>query len=95
MNARIITFSNTELDTFGMPTTYKSYLVKAREARPGEANHGDGIARVYSMSSGAEALNPDHVVAAGGAEKALEEAFARLRLGKDGLNERIRQVDWV
>lgn len=89
MASKRISFSNLTQDTFGMPTQYKSYLVLARAAQKGEANEGDWIARVYPMSANAEPLNPDHVVAAGGPDEAMEEAFARLRRGKETLLEKI------
>ncbi|MEA9885241.1 hypothetical protein VDG05_12955 [Xanthomonas campestris pv. raphani] len=89
MHSKRISFSNLQEDGFGMPTQYQSYLVMARLAKSGEANDGDGVARVYPLSTHAMSLNPDHVVAAGGPEKAIEAAFVRLRAGKEDLIERI------
>ena len=89
MASKRISFANLQQDAFGMPTQYKAYLVVARLAEPGEANEGDGIACVYPMSAHATPLNPDHVVAPGGPEKAIEAAFPKLRLGKEGLIERV------
>ncbi|MCF8811755.1 hypothetical protein KIP31_21115 [Xanthomonas campestris pv. campestris] len=89
MHSKRISFANLQKDGFGMPTQYQSYLVIARLAESGEANEGDGVARVYSMSTHATPLNPDYVVAAGGPEKAIEAAFVSLRVGKEDLIERI------
>ena len=91
MTSKRISFANLEEDAYGMPTQYKSYLVMARLAQPGEANAGDGIACVYPMSKHATPLDPNHVVAPGGPEKAIEAAFNKLRLGKEGLIERVHE----
>jgi hypothetical protein len=84
-----VSYSNSQLDPFGMPTDYRAYLVRGRAAMPGEANPTDGIAKVYTLSTGAIPLNPDHVVAPGGAEKAVDAAIQKLRQLNVNFAERI------
>jgi hypothetical protein len=85
-----ISFSNTELDNFGMPTNYRAYFIIARKAEVGESTHqSDGIAKVYTLSTQAVALNQDHVVAAGGSENAVALAIEKLKALNSGLNFRV------
>lgn len=85
-----VSFYGAELDNFGMPTMYRSYFIIGREAKNGEsANKSDGIAKVYTLSIQAVALNPDHVVAVGGSEKAVNLAIVKLRELNPDLNERV------
>lgn len=83
-------FFNTELDDYGMPTNFRAYFIISRKAEVGEsANQTDGRAKVYTLSSQAVALNPEYVVAEGGAENAVNLAIERLKLLNPGLNIRI------
>ena len=92
MNSLRVSFSNTTEDDFGMPTQYHSYFIIGRPARNGEsANISDGIARVYTSSLQAVSLNPDHVIATGGADNAIEAALEKLRELNQGLVERIHK----
>lgn len=92
MESKRISFSNEVLDKFGMPTDYRSYMIIGRAADMGEANVGDGIAKVYPASQRAIPLNPDVFVAAGGARIAIDAAITALRQLNGGLNERIADV---
>jgi hypothetical protein len=85
-----VSFSNTELDNFGMPTNYRAYFIMARKAESGESAHqSDGIAKIYTLSTQAVALNPDHVVADGGPENAVSLAIEKLKSLNSGLNIRV------
>ncbi len=72
-----------------MPTDYRAYFIMAREAELGEANQGDGIAKVYTLSMQAAALHPDNVVAAGGAGNAVSLAIEKLKALNPDLEMRI------
>jgi hypothetical protein len=84
-----VSYSNDQFDQFAMPTDYRAYLVRGRDAMPGEANPTDGIAKVYTLSRNAIPLNPDHIVAPGGTEKAVDAAIQKLRKLNADLAERI------
>lgn len=84
-----VSYSNSELDNYGMPTNYNAYYIIGREANAGEAQKGDGIAKIYILSLQATQFNPDFVIAAGGAEKAVEVALGKLRTFHQNLEERI------
>lgn len=80
-----VQFSKGELDDYGMPSDYQAYLVRARKAGQGEAASREaGIARVYTLSSQAKPLNPDHVIGKQGVQGALESAIERLKKEHEG-----------
>jgi len=61
-----------------MPEHYHSYLIRAWEAKPGEAHVGAGVARIYTLSIDATPVNPDYVVGNDGVDSAICEAVRRL-----------------
>ncbi|QWD79245.1 hypothetical protein ICV01_06230 [Polynucleobacter sp. MWH-Spelu-300-X4] len=74
-----VQFSNGELDDFGMPKNFQSYLIAGRNATSTEAKIGSGIAKVYCISINATPLNPDTVVDGNGIEGAIQKAIAILK----------------
>lgn len=89
-----LSFSNAELDDFGYPTNYSSYIIIGRQVESGEsANKSDGIAKIYTLSNQSIAPSKNHFVAVGGAENAVNLAVAELRKLNPGLNERICMDD--
>jgi hypothetical protein len=80
LKSKRVQFYKGDNDAFGMPANFQSYLIRARVANHGEtATSGAGIAKVYTTSSDALPLNPDHVVGEGGIDEAIEEAISRLK----------------
>jgi hypothetical protein len=89
MSVKRVNYGSSEIDSYGMPSTYRSYVIVGRSAQPGEAAPTDGIAKVYAISADAIPLNPDHVIAAGGVSNAVNAAIEKLRKLNAGLIERI------
>lgn len=82
---KLVRFFNGEQDAYGMPSIYHAYIVIGRAGNPGETTQGHGVAKVYTLSTQAPALNSDIVTAAGGAVGAISEAVQRLKKLNSGL----------
>ena len=83
-----VSFSNDQLDDFGMPTEYRAYFISARKTKPGESanDKSDGIAKVYQLSMQAIPLNPENIIAPDGPENAVALAIERLKELNPGLH---------
>lgn len=82
-------FLKGELDDFGMPEEFHSYIISGRDATPNEAKSGSGIAKVYCMSTNATPLNPDTLVDEHGIQGAIQRAIAILKDKHPGYQFRI------